>query len=67
MAESKDDVQSVADLLAKTKVEQVNIVSFKGKSLKLDSADDGKFVLFYSYLMIPHYNSLKFAMLYFLH
>ena len=62
MAESKDEVQSVADLLAKTKVEQVNIVSFKGKSLKLNSADDGKFVLFYSYLMIATYNSLKFAM-----
>ncbi|KAJ7357719.1 Ran GTPase-activating protein 1 [Desmophyllum pertusum] len=40
MAESKDEVQGVADLLAKTKVEQVNVVSFKGKSFKLNSADD---------------------------
>jgi len=42
MTESKDEVQDVADLLAKTKVEQVNVVSFKGKSFKLNSADDGK-------------------------
>ena len=42
MTESKDEVEGVADLLAKTKVEQVNVVSFKGKSFKLNSADDGK-------------------------
>lgn len=42
MAGTKDDVQGVAELLAKTKVEQVNVVSFKGKSFKLDSEDDGK-------------------------
>lgn len=42
MAGTKDDVQGVAELLEKTKVEQVNVVSFKGKSLKLDSEDDGK-------------------------
>lgn len=42
MAGIKDDVQGVAELLAKTKVEQVNVVSFKGKSFKLDSEDDGK-------------------------
>lgn len=42
MTESKDEVQGVADLLAKTKVEQVNVVSFKGKSFKFNSADDGK-------------------------
>lgn len=40
MAGTKDDVQGVAELLAKTKVEQVNVVSFKGKSFKLDSEDD---------------------------
>lgn len=45
MADTKDDVQGVTELLAKTTVEQVNVVSFKGKSLKLNSADDGKFVL----------------------
>ena len=56
MAESKDEVQGVADLLAKTKVEQVNVVSFKGKSFKLNSADDGKLVLFVSLLNDP-YNS----------
>lgn len=44
MADTKDDVQGVAELLAKTKVEQVNVVSFKGKSFKLNSADDGRFV-----------------------
>ena len=48
MTETKDEVQDVADLLAKTKVEQVNVVSFKGKSFKLDSADDGKLKLFNS-------------------
>lgn len=42
MAGTKDDVQGVAELLEKTKVEQVNVVSFKGKSFKLDSEDDGK-------------------------
>lgn len=42
MAGAKDDVQGVAELLEKTKVEQVNVVSFKGKSFKLDSEDDGK-------------------------
>ena len=46
MTEAKDDVQGVTDLLAKTKVEQVNVVSFKGKSFKLNSADDGKPKLF---------------------
>ena len=45
MADKKDDVEGVADLLAKTKVEQVNVVSFKGKSFKFNSADDGKLVL----------------------
>ena len=45
MADKKDDVQGVAELLAKTKVEQVNVVSFKGKSIKLNTVDDGKFVL----------------------
>ena len=45
MADKKDDVQSVAELLAKTKVEQINVVSFKGKSIKLNTADDGKFAL----------------------
>lgn len=48
MAESKDEVQDVVDLLAKTKVEQVNVVSFKGKSFKLNSADDGKLKFFNS-------------------
>ncbi|CAH1266837.1 RANGAP1 [Branchiostoma lanceolatum] len=33
-------VAEVADLLAKTKVEQVNEVSFKGRGLKLDKAED---------------------------
>lgn len=61
MAESKDEVQGVADLLAKTKVEQVNVVSFKGKSFKLNSADDGKIVFFYSNLMITPYNSSQFV------
>lgn len=42
MAGTEDDVQGVAELLAKTKVEQVNVVSFKGKSFKLDSEDDGE-------------------------
>lgn len=46
MTEAKDDVQGVTDLLAKTKVEQVNVVSFKGKSFKLNSSDDGKPKLF---------------------
>nr|XP_058971510.1 ran GTPase-activating protein 1-like [Pocillopora verrucosa] len=38
--EKKDEIKDVADLLAKTKVEQVNVVSFKGKSFKLNTADD---------------------------
>ncbi|XP_078600658.1 ran GTPase-activating protein 1-like isoform X2 [Branchiostoma floridae x Branchiostoma japonicum] len=33
-------VSEVVDLLAKTKVEQVNEVSFKGRGLKLDKAED---------------------------
>ncbi|XP_019646816.1 PREDICTED: ran GTPase-activating protein 1-like isoform X1 [Branchiostoma belcheri] len=33
-------VSDVADLLAKTKVEQVNEVSFKGRGMKLDKAED---------------------------
>ena len=57
MAESKDEVQGVADLLAKTKVEQVNVVSFKGKSFKLNSADDGKLLIFYSFI---NYHRLQF-------
>lgn len=44
MTDKKDDVQGVAELLAKAKVEQINVVSFKGKSFKLNSADDGKVV-----------------------
>lgn len=44
MDDKKDDIQDVAELLAKTKVEQVNVVSFKGKSIKLNTVDDGKFV-----------------------
>lgn len=43
MATAKDDVESVANLLAQTKVKHINVVSFKGKGLKLDSAADGKF------------------------
>ena len=39
---SHDEVRDVAELLAKAKVEQLNIVSFKGKTLKLNSAEDGK-------------------------
>lgn len=46
--EKKDEIKDVADLLAKTKVEQVNVVSFKGKSFKLNTADDGKPVLYCS-------------------
>lgn len=45
MADTEKDVQGVAELLAKTKVDQVNIVSFKGRSLKLDSSDDGELFL----------------------
>lgn len=45
MADTEKDVQGVAELLAKTKVDQVNIVSFKGRSLKLDSSDDGEIFL----------------------
>ncbi|XP_044177192.1 ran GTPase-activating protein 1-like [Acropora millepora] len=40
MADTEKDVQGVAELLAKTTVDQVNIVSFKGKSLKLNSSED---------------------------
>ena len=43
--EKNDEVKDVADLLSKTKVEQINVVSFKGKSFKLNSADDGKLKL----------------------
>lgn len=46
--EKKDEIRDVADLLAKTKVEQVNVVSFKGKSIKLNTTDDGKPLLYYS-------------------
>ena len=45
MADTEKDVQGVAELLAKTTVDQVNIVSFKGKNLKLDSSDDGEIFL----------------------
>lgn len=45
MADTEKDVQGVAELLAKTTVDQVNIVSFKGKGLKLDSSDDGEIFL----------------------
>ncbi|XP_015779681.1 PREDICTED: ran GTPase-activating protein 1-like isoform X1 [Acropora digitifera] len=40
MADTEKDVQGVAELLAKTTVDQVNIVSFKGKGLKLNSSED---------------------------
>ena len=36
-----DGVGSVAELLAKTTVKQINEVSFAGKGLKLDKAEDG--------------------------
>ncbi|XP_033103143.1 ran GTPase-activating protein 1-like, partial [Anneissia japonica] len=36
------DISSVTEQLAQTKVEQVNEVSFKGQSLKLDKAEDGE-------------------------
>ena len=45
MADTEKDVQGVAELLAKTTVDQVNIVSFKGKSLKLNSSEDGEIFL----------------------
>ena len=37
-----NSVKSVADLLAKTTVKQVNEVSFAGRGLKLNKAEDGK-------------------------
>ncbi|EDO31643.1 predicted protein [Nematostella vectensis] len=40
MSLKKDDVGDVTELLAKTKVAQVNLISFKGESLKLNSAED---------------------------
>ena len=36
-----DGVGTVADLLEKTRVKQVNEISFADKGLKLDKADDG--------------------------
>ena len=45
MGDTEKDIQGVTELLAKTKVDQVNVVSFKGKSLKLNSIDDGELVL----------------------
>ena len=45
MADTEKDVQGVAELLAKTTVDQVNIVSFKGKGLKLNSSEDGEIFL----------------------
>ena len=42
MAKVNDEVEDVAKLLEQTKVEQLNVVSFKGKSLKLNTAQDGK-------------------------
>ncbi|XP_033109584.1 ran GTPase-activating protein 1-like [Anneissia japonica] len=36
------DISSVTEQLAQTKVEQVNEVSFKGQSLKLDKAEDAE-------------------------
>lgn len=38
----ESDVSEVANLLEKTKVAQVNLLTFKGRSLKLNSAEDGK-------------------------
>lgn len=49
MTQEKDDVSDVTSLLAKTKVAQVNLISFKGKSLKLNTAADGKNSWFYNY------------------
>lgn len=49
MTLEKDDLSDVTNLLAKTKVAQVNLISFKGKSLKLNTAADGKNACFYSY------------------
>ena len=45
MADTEKDVQGVAELLAKTTVDQVNIVSFKAKGLKLNSSEDGEIFL----------------------
>ena len=42
MALQKDDVGEVANLLEKAKVAQVNLLTFKGRSLKLNTAQDGK-------------------------
>lgn len=45
MTKANDGVDDVAKLLEKTKVEQLNIVSFKGKSLKLNTEEDGKLTI----------------------
>ncbi|XP_056011418.1 ran GTPase-activating protein 1-like [Ostrea edulis] len=39
---SSSDISSVTDQLAKTKVDEQNELSFKGKGLKLNNADDAK-------------------------
>jgi len=39
---NESDVSEVANLLEKTKVAQVNLLTFKGRSLKLNTAEDGK-------------------------
>lgn len=57
MAKASDGVDDVADLLEKTKVEQLNIVSFKGKSLKLNTEGDGEL----TYLALNNMTSTKLA------
>lgn len=42
---SSSDISSVTDQLAKTKVDEQNELSFKGKGLKLNNADDGNLLI----------------------
>ena len=42
MAAANGSVNDVTEQLAKAKVDQVNEVTFAGKGLKLDTAEDGK-------------------------
>ena len=52
MAENSTDVTAVTDLLSKTKVQQINEVSFAGRGLKLNKAEDGMYMLFFVWLKI---------------
>ena len=45
-----NEVENVTDLLGKTTVKQLNVVSLSEKGRKLDTAEDGTYVLSVIYL-----------------